>query len=148
MEEATVEEVNDVGALVFDIAVDGASDESSPDGDIESGDFVESNSVEQCRVEPGAAGADEGGFEFAFFESAGDAQCEQRRTTEGEFAVQQQHSQGLFSHACSLHDGSGISSNPAGVGESGEICGCAGSGGVEIIGYGGSRRRCVCAGSG
>lgn len=118
VEESAVEQVNDVGALVFDIAVDGAGDESSPDGDVESGDFVQTDSVEQRRVDSGAAGADEGGFEFAFFESASNAQCEQRRTTKGEFAVQQQHSQGLFSHADSLHDGAGISSKSAGVGVS------------------------------
>jgi len=51
VEQATVEEVNDVGALILDIAVDGACDESSPDGDIESGDFVQSDCLEQGRVE-------------------------------------------------------------------------------------------------
>lgn len=128
--------MNDVRALVFDIAVDGACHEASPDGDIEAGDFVESDTLQECGVESVAGGADECGFEFSFFEPSGNAQGEERRTTEGEFAVQQQHSQGLLGHVYSLHESSGISSIPAVAEESGEICGCAGSGAGQNLGYG------------
>lgn len=128
--------MNDIRALVFDIAVDGACHEPSPDGDIEAGDSVEPDALQQCWVESVAGGADECRFEFSSFEPSGNTQSEERRTTEGEFAVQQQHSQGLLDHFNSLHKSSGISSIPAVAEESGEIRGCAGSDAGQNLGYG------------
>ena len=50
-QQAAVEQVDDVRSLLLDIAVDRAGDEASPDRDIESRDFVQTDILQERGIE-------------------------------------------------------------------------------------------------